>query len=232
MSSTTPLDSKKRIGQGEIYYIISENDVYDPHEFKAGRPAVVISNDMICEMGGMIEVVFLTRHPQGNLPTQVKIMSTGRESWALCDIATPISRRRFGKYVNQCSPDEMQRIFDAHALSIAEDIRDIDKKDIIKILENWQENLENNYFEDMPSDDLSENIGTSLYDKPNETVKPDETAVITDMTIAKTISQENQITGNIDAITKAVEMETLKITMERDMYKMAYDALLNKILTK
>jgi len=77
-----------------------------------GRPCVIVSSDQIAaaESYGVVQVVFLTSRPKPDLPTRVRIKSTGRESTVLCDQIVAIPKDRLGTRVASCTAEEMQAI--------------------------------------------------------------------------------------------------------------------------
>lgn len=110
------------IRRGDIFYI-SKNDYNSTgSEQEAGRPAIVVSNDMANASSSVIEVVYLTTAPKHDLPTHVTIRSSNKVSIALCEQPTPVSTERVGSYVASCTDDEMSRIDKALAISLALDV--------------------------------------------------------------------------------------------------------------
>lgn len=103
--------------RGEIYYI--EPYLTEGSEQRAGRPAIIVSNDMANNYSPIVEVVYLTTQPKTDLPTHVTIRSTNRESIALCEQITSISKDRIGDYVCMLTSDELQRVNTALLISLA-----------------------------------------------------------------------------------------------------------------
>ena len=94
--------------RGEIYYISVA-----PHtgcEIQAGRPAIIVSNHIINAASEVLEVVYLTTKPKRDQPTHVRIQSTGRDSIALCEQVSSVSKARFGNYIGYCSDEEMRLV--------------------------------------------------------------------------------------------------------------------------
>jgi mRNA interferase MazF len=137
-------NSERRVCRGEIYYVVPEGEsASDSSTFVGGRPAVIISNDMNNEMQGLVEVAYLTTHPRNNLPTNVIIMATGIKSTVICDQIYTVSKKRIGKYVNQCTMSEMKKINDALALGLALNFNE--KSVGVNILESWKDELAKSY---------------------------------------------------------------------------------------
>lgn len=72
------------VKRGDIYYIVN-NYQEEGSEQRAGRPAVVVSNDKGNQHSNVIEVVYLTTQPKTDLPTHIDIKSANRPSIALCE---------------------------------------------------------------------------------------------------------------------------------------------------
>lgn len=139
-------NSEKRICRGEIYYVVPEGEVAATDKnspFIGGRPAVIISNDMNNEMQGLVEVAYCTTHPRNNLPTNVVIMSTGTKSTVICDQIYTVSKKRIGKYVGECTINEIKKIDEALALSLSLNFKT--KNVAVNILESWKTELANSY---------------------------------------------------------------------------------------
>ena len=101
---------EKRMKRGEVYYIEPYDKSGIGSEQRAGRPAVIVSNDKCNEYSEVLEVVYLTTQPKADLPTHVTIRSTPRESTALCEQITSVSTSRFGDMVCRLSKDELVNI--------------------------------------------------------------------------------------------------------------------------
>lgn len=109
------------IKRGDIYYIVS-NYQEEGSEQRAGRPAVVVSNDMCNQYSRVVEVVYLTTKPKTDLPTHIDIRSSDRPSIALCEQINSVSVDRLGDYVGACSKYEMDMLDAALLISLGIDI--------------------------------------------------------------------------------------------------------------
>lgn len=78
-------------------------------ECHAGRPAVVVSNDIGNKHSDAVEVVYLTSQGKKELPThcmiKARVLST-----ALCEQVTTISKDRISDYIRTCTETEMKKI--------------------------------------------------------------------------------------------------------------------------
>lgn len=107
---------ERKIKRGEVYYIY-RTDV-EGSEQQAGRPAIIVSNDMNNMYSDTLEVVFLTTQEKSDLPTHTIIRSTKRESTALCEQINTVSINRLGDYVCKLRPTEMDAVDTCMAISI------------------------------------------------------------------------------------------------------------------
>lgn len=106
--------------RGEIYYI----DKAIPEtgsEQRAGRPAIIVSNDRNNQCSTTVEVVYLTTQPKTDLPTHVTIRSAPQISTALCEQVHTVAVERVGNYVGRCSDDEMYSVENALLISLGID---------------------------------------------------------------------------------------------------------------
>ena len=107
------------IKRGEIYYVFRFSiDEAVGSEQAAGRPAIIVSNDVNNENSSVFEIVYLTTKEKPYQPTHVKIRASGRESTALCEQIHSVSAQKIGSYYGCCSEDEMAEIDKALAISI------------------------------------------------------------------------------------------------------------------
>ena len=98
------------IYRGDIFYI-ERSDTYITvgSEQRAGRPAIVISNDIDNERSNTVQVVYLTSQEKDDRPTHVKVMCKTL-STALCEQLATVARERIGSYVRTCDAEEMAEI--------------------------------------------------------------------------------------------------------------------------
>lgn len=104
------------IYRGDIFYI--DYGQYTGSEQRAGRPGIIVSNDMNNAHSATVEVVYLTTQPKEDLPTHVLIRATNKVSTALCEQITTVSKERVGKYLTSCTEVEMQAIDRAIMVSL------------------------------------------------------------------------------------------------------------------
>lgn len=121
MASNAYHSYKTTIERGDIWYIESIHNE-ECSEQKAGRPAIVVSNDTGNKNGPIIEIVYLTTQPKNDMPTHVTIRSSTKPSVALCEQITTVAKSRLGDFVGKCTDDEMANIEIACAISLGIDM--------------------------------------------------------------------------------------------------------------
>lgn len=109
--------------RGEVYYIY--NRLVQGDEMISGRPAVIVSNDRINDLCGVVEVVMMTTKSKAPAPERIEIKATGTRSTLLCEQITTIDKSRIGDFIGECSPEEMAAINRAliSSLSLSETIK-------------------------------------------------------------------------------------------------------------
>ena len=107
------------MNRGDIHYIVEAPTTGS--EQRAGRPAIIVSNNNINERLGIVEVVFLTTRPKADHPTHVTVRSTRLASTALCEQVTTVSAERVGDYIATCSSNEMMLINQGISISLGID---------------------------------------------------------------------------------------------------------------
>lgn len=100
------MDNYKR---GDIFYVMRDA-IQTGAEIYHGRPAIIVSNDILNATSSLVEVVFLTTQPKKDMGTHVRITSTGRLSTALCEQITTVAIERLGNYIGTASDKEMREI--------------------------------------------------------------------------------------------------------------------------
>ena len=111
--------------RGEIYYI---NSIFNEvgSEQRAGRPAVIVSNDKNNEQSGTVEIVYTTTRPKNDLPTHVLTRSTPAPSTILCEQITTVSKDRVETFIGKLTDTELQLVENALAISLG---LDFEKRD-------------------------------------------------------------------------------------------------------
>lgn len=111
------------IRRGDIWYIASNYSTIGSEQ-RAGRPAVIVSNDRNNRHSQTVEVVYLTTQPKRDMPTHVPIHCAGRESTALCEQISSVAKERVGDYLCHVTAEEMAGIESAMMNSLGMDDED------------------------------------------------------------------------------------------------------------
>ena len=104
---------------GEVYYITPAKQVVGSEQ-RAGRPGIIVSNNVGNKSSSIVEVVFITAQSKDNLPTHVKIPAIGKlvESVALCEQINTISQTRLSDKLCILGDEEMAKIQAAMMVSL------------------------------------------------------------------------------------------------------------------
>lgn len=105
------------IKRGDIFYIANSKYYATDPENEAGRPAIVVSNDILNKNSSVVEVVYLTTRDKKPMPTHVGIICK-IPSTALCETIYTVTKDRIGDFIKSCSAEEMASIDKAMAVSL------------------------------------------------------------------------------------------------------------------
>ena len=95
--------------RGQIYYIYGKGNLGE-RDGKPARPAIIVTSDTLIDKLDCVQVVYLTSHPQTDLPTHVSINATGTPSTALCELIAWVGKDRIGDFCGVLSPEEEERL--------------------------------------------------------------------------------------------------------------------------
>ena len=104
------------VKRGDIFFVRRYENI--GNEQAAGRPAIVVSNDISNTSANVFEVVYLTTQEKTEMPTHVTIRSSSKLSTALCEQITTAGLERLGNKIGSCTADEMERIDVALMISL------------------------------------------------------------------------------------------------------------------
>lgn len=93
--------------RGDIFFIT--DGVYIGSEQNAGRPGVIVSNNIGNKYSPNVEIVFLTTQKKKLMPTHAKVLCK-YPSIALCENIQTISKERLDNFIRSCTPNEMKNI--------------------------------------------------------------------------------------------------------------------------
>lgn len=105
--------------RGDIHYIFESET--SGSEMRAGRPAIIVSNNKCNSHSSVIEIVYLTTKSKTDLPTHVAIRSASKPSIAVCEQISSVNKSRVGSYIGTCTTAEMDAVNIAIAISLAID---------------------------------------------------------------------------------------------------------------
>lgn len=108
--------AKTTYERGDIWYV--EPYYQEGSEQRAGRPAIIVSNDTGNKVAPIVEVVYLTTREKNDQPTHVPIYSSRKPSLAMCEQITTVAKTRLGDFYGRCTADEMAAIDTALAVSV------------------------------------------------------------------------------------------------------------------
>ncbi len=106
------------IQRGDIYYVKCDGALVTGSETRAGRPAVIVSNDKNNRFSTVVEVVYLTLQRKNALPTHTKVQCAGKIGAALCEQVTSVSTDRLSDLIGHCTPGELEQIDKAIMVSL------------------------------------------------------------------------------------------------------------------
>lgn len=129
MASIQVHSYKTTIERGDIFYVESDYQTVGSEQ-RAGRPAIIVSNDTANKNSPVVEIVYLTTQDKNDQPTHVEIRSSTKPSTALCEQIDSVSKTRLGDYMATCTQNEMMNIDIALAISLGLDFAK--PKEVIK----------------------------------------------------------------------------------------------------
>lgn len=205
------------IKRGEMFYISRGGASYNGSEQHADRPAVVVSNNKNNENSNVVEVVYMTTQPKTNLPTHVRIRSTGRISTVLCEQVYSVSTERVGTYIGECTDKEMENIDIALMISLQLDnalTTSLQLNNSIKTAKEYYKTIKE---QQEGIDSLKKEIEMLQQEHEDAIAEIEQDAAV--------YVEENKKIANT-----AQTEDTIRLQIERDTYKTMYEQLLNKLV--
>lgn len=108
--------TEQGIQRGDVYWIVSEKERDSTKKvrpadcaIKGTRPAIVVSCDTRNKSGELVNIVYATSSPRGQMQEHIPI-SLDRPSVALCEQPQTVPASRLGSYIGHLSDIEMANI--------------------------------------------------------------------------------------------------------------------------
>lgn len=114
--------------RGDIFFV--RKAITEGNEQDAGRPAVIVSNDIGNQHANIVEVVYLTSQEKKPMPTHVEVLCKV-PSVALCEQICTVSKDRLGDLIRSCTIGEMKEIDKALMISLGIESGDGDSARLI-----------------------------------------------------------------------------------------------------
>ena len=108
----------RKILKGQIYYVNNVGGSFVGSKQVAGRPAIIVSNNIGNRYSNVVEVVYLTTRSKADMPTHVQILSARKPSIALCEEIVSVDKQRLDKYIGTITSEEMQKVNQAMMISL------------------------------------------------------------------------------------------------------------------
>lgn len=233
--------------RGDIFYVMKNNNVIGK-EMEAGRPAIIVSNDIGNEKSGVVEVVYLTTsNKRMDMPTHINIIARV-PSVAICEQIHTVSKDRLGYYMKSCTTSEMKAIDDALKISLGleNDNSNLEAKnaEVEKLKNQLKEagakikKLKSELKESKEALETLESDKEKLINTVNEKnygitklsnelkAKENELIAIEELKY----KQEESNKAELDKI--ELDIYTIQLETERDLYKQQYEALFERLISK
>ena len=104
--------------RGDIYYVERSGLVEIGSEQHSGRPAIIVSNDLLNDNSEVVEIVYLTLSPKKPMPTHRQTTATGKLSTIICEQINTVSKSRLANYIGHIDDVEMLSIDNALKCSL------------------------------------------------------------------------------------------------------------------
>lgn len=199
------------IYKGDIFYIKKANNTIGSEQ-QAGRPAIVVSNNIGNEHSKNVSIVYLTTQSKKSLPTHVQVKAHAL-STALCEQIYTVSKERVGNYIRSLNALEMAAIENAIMLGLG-----------------IEHNAPFTEYE-VENDQLKRNIDSLKYELEDRMEQADE--------LRKLVEKQEKEIEELKQSDKVVilpdnvktESET-QLVFERNFYKTQYEALFEQVIRK
>lgn len=211
MPNTYTNPNGRSIRRGEIYYVKKSPVVGSEQE--AGRPALIVSNNVFNATSQTVVLVYLTTQPKKPMKEHIPCVATGVASTILCEQICTASIERVGDYVTTLTPQEMDQVDVALMYSIALD--KYIKTD--ETIDGYVEKVE-------PAPAPAPVPAPVLAPSKEDEYKSEISALKT----AKKLAEEMADKATSELM--ELRQQIITLTTERDMYKNVYNDILGRAL--
>lgn len=197
------------IYKGDIFYIKKANNTIGSEQ-QAGRPAIVVSNNIGNEHSENVSIVYLTTQSKKSLPTHVQVKAHAL-STALCEQIYTVSKERVGNYIRSLNALEMAAIENAIMLGLGIEHNapfteyEVENEQLKRELEHSVNTVE--YLQAQV--DGLQNLVTEREKTIEELKQSDKVVLLPD---------------NAE--------DTMRLQVERNFYKTQYEALFEQVIRK
>lgn len=103
--------------RGDVYYVYSNYSETGSEQW-SGRPAAVVSADILNRFSPCVMVAYLTTNPKSNTATHVIVNATGRPSTAICEQITCVDKSRLSDFCGSLSKKELSAMDEALRIAL------------------------------------------------------------------------------------------------------------------
>ena len=104
----------RNIRQGDVWFVDAApvpGGGTVGNEIWSGRPGIVVSNDVINERSGVVQIVYLTSNKRRYYNvTHVPVYANNQEAIAVCNQVTNVDTSRLTNHLGRITQDELQEI--------------------------------------------------------------------------------------------------------------------------
>ena len=103
--------------RGDVYYVYPNYSETGSEQW-SGRPAVIVSADILNRFSPCVMVAYLTTKPKSNTATHVIVSATGRASTAICEQITSVDKSLLSDFCGSLSEKELSNMDEAVRIAL------------------------------------------------------------------------------------------------------------------